>query len=69
MKLKTLSLATFNLLNLNEPGLPLYSDRDGWTATEYEKKIAWTAHLIALFKADVFGFQELWHKTSLRTIP
>lgn len=65
MKLKTLSLATFNLFNLNEPGLPIYSNHEGWTAEEYAKKIAWTAHLIALFKADVFGFQELWHKASL----
>ena len=27
MNLKELSIATFNLYNLNEPGLPLYTDK------------------------------------------
>jgi len=65
MKLKQLSIATFNLYNLNEPGVALYTDRDGWSPAEYELKIAWTARQLKILKSDVFGFQELWHASSL----
>lgn len=65
MDLRTLSIATFNLYNLNEPGCPVYSDRDGWSQVEYDLKIAWTARQLAVLKSDVFGFQELWHAASL----
>lgn len=64
MNLKTLSIATFNLFNLNLPGLPMYG-QPGWTADQYALKIRWTAHHIQLLKADVFGFQELWHPQAL----
>lgn len=67
MKLKELSIATFNLYNLNEPGLPLYTDRDGWTVEQHALKIAWTARQLTVLRSDVFGFQELWHAQSLRT--
>lgn len=66
MKLKQLSIATFNLYNLNEPGLPVYTDTDGWSQAEYDLKIRWTAWHIQLHRPDVFGFQELWHADSLR---
>lgn len=66
MNLKSLSIATFNLLNLNEPGLPVYSDRDGWSAEQYELKIGWTERMFRLLKADVIGFQELWHEKSIQ---
>jgi endonuclease/exonuclease/phosphatase family metal-dependent hydrolase len=66
MNLKQLSIATFNLYNLNEPGLPVYTDTDGWSDEEYKLKIAWTAHQIGLMRPDVFGFQELWHSDALR---
>ena len=65
MNLKELSLATFNLYNLNEPGRALYSDRNGWTQEEYERKIAWTVRQLGMLKSDIFGFQELWHAASL----
>lgn len=66
MKLRELSIATFNLYNLNEPGKPLYTDRDGWSEEAHARKIAWTAHQLTVLKADVFGFQELWHAESMR---
>lgn len=66
-----ISFTTFNLFNLNEPGRPLYSDRDGWDAETYARKIAWTAaklrELLELLAA-VFGFQELWHAASLDAV-
>ncbi|MGB7336077.1 MAG: endonuclease/exonuclease/phosphatase family protein [Salaquimonas sp.] len=65
MKLKTVSFTTFNLLNLNEPNLPIYTN-DGWSEAVYNKKIAWTAECLKTMKADVFGFQELWHNKSLK---
>ncbi len=65
MNLGKLSIATFNLYNLNEPGRALYTDRTGWTDSQFALKIAWTAHQIQLHKPDVFGFQELWHAGAL----
>jgi endonuclease/exonuclease/phosphatase family metal-dependent hydrolase len=65
MKRPTLSIATFNLYNLNQPGLPLYRDSDGWSVQEHERKIEWTARILGFLKSDVFAFQELWHRDSL----
>jgi endonuclease/exonuclease/phosphatase family metal-dependent hydrolase len=62
---KTVSFTTFNLFNLNEPGLPIYSDADGWTQAEYDLKIAWTARMLREMQADVIGFQEVWHAASI----
>lgn len=66
MNLKELSIATFNLYNLNEPGRALYTDRDGWSEGEYARKIAWVVRQLTVLKSDVVGFQELWHAASLK---
>lgn len=60
-----LTIATMNLYNLNRPGLPVYTDRDGWSAAEYAAKLDWTARMIREFEADLWGFQELWHAGAL----
>lgn len=65
MKLRELSMASFNLYNLNEPGLPIYTDKDGWTEAEHALKIEWTARVLRLVRADLIGLQELWHAASL----
>jgi predicted extracellular nuclease len=65
MNLRQLSIGSFNLYNLNEPGLPIYTDRDGWTQAEYDLKIHWAARQLRMLEADVFGFQELWHAASV----
>lgn len=65
MNLDRLSIASFNLFNLNEAGLPVYTDANGWSEDEYRKKIDWTARNIRSLHPDVLGFQELWHATSL----
>ena len=65
MKLKRLSIGTFNLYNLNEPGLPIYTDTGGWSQAEYDRKIDWTSRLVRLLQPDIFGFQELWHCKSM----
>lgn len=68
MNLRQLSIASFNLYNLNEPGLPIYTDRDGWSQAEYDSKIAWTAAQLQRLPSDIYGFQELWHGTSLTNV-
>lgn len=60
-----LTFTTFNLLNLNEPGLPIYSDADGLGPELYARKIDWTGRMLRTAEADVFGFQELWHADAL----
>lgn len=63
-----ISFATFNLYNLNEPGLPIYDDKDGWTAEQYAAKVRWAGNMLGCVAADVIGFQELWHAASLQAI-
>lgn len=63
-----LAFTSFNLLNLNEPGLAMYRDADGWDAETHARKIAWTARLLREMQADIFGFQELWHAESLDAV-
>lgn len=65
MKLGVLKIATFNLLNMNQAGLPVYSDTNGWTVDEYNRKIQWMARQLTELNSDLFGFQELWHAQSL----
>jgi endonuclease/exonuclease/phosphatase family metal-dependent hydrolase len=68
MKLKRLSIGTFNLYNLNEPGLPIYTDTSGWSQAEYDRKIDWTSRMIRQLHPDIFGFQELWYSASLTRV-
>lgn len=67
MNLNKMSIATFNLLNLNLPDKPLYG-QDGWTQQQYKAKIAWSASEIKRLAPDVVGFQELWHKQCLADV-
>ncbi|MGF1524750.1 MAG: endonuclease/exonuclease/phosphatase family protein [Leptolyngbyaceae cyanobacterium] len=62
------AIATFNLYNLNRPGLPIYSDADGWDAFAYAQKIDWARSIILRNPADVWGFQELWHREALEEV-
>nr|NJM04897.1 hypothetical protein [Desulfobacula sp.] len=61
--MKKFSVATFNLLNLNEPGLPIYKDTKGWSQTQYNRKIAWTARQIDLLNADVLASRSCGTRT------
>ncbi len=63
---ETVSFTNFNLYNLNnEPGLPMYRNKNSWTAKAVVRKVAWTAAMLRRAQADVFGFQELWHRETL----
>ena len=58
-------IASFNVFNLNEPGLPMYRNREGWSEAAYQAKLDWGAQLLQRLQADVVGVQELWHRRSL----
>ncbi len=60
-----LSFASCNLYNLNLANLPMYRDKKGWSKDQYLKKIEWLAHNLRYLRADVWGFQELWHRQAL----
>jgi len=64
----TLSFGTFNLYNLNEPGLAMYGNQSGWAQAQYDNKIAWAAGILKTMAADVWGVQELWHRQSLHNV-
>jgi len=63
-----LSLASFNLLNLNLPGRRMYRDPDGWSQDEYDRKVLWTASVLKTLRPRVWGFQELWHEDALEEV-
>jgi endonuclease/exonuclease/phosphatase family metal-dependent hydrolase len=65
---RTVSFTSFNLYNLNEPGLPMYRNTAGWTADIVDRKVAWSAAMLKRARADVFGFQELWHRDTLARV-
>ncbi|MBN2056522.1 endonuclease/exonuclease/phosphatase family protein [bacterium] len=56
---RELSFATFNLYNLQLPGVPMYQGNT-YTQEEYDRKLSWTAIMLQVLDADVIGFQELW---------
>ena len=60
-----ISLATFNLKNLQLPGRPMHPGGRPWQPEEYGKKIAWTAAMLKRIDADGIGFQEAWSAEAL----
>ena len=66
MARRDVSFASFNLLNLQLPGRPVYTDPDGWTEAVYDRKIDHTARTLLRLDADVFGFQEMWAPEALQ---
>lgn len=66
--MKKISFATFNLLNLQLPNKPIYDNKDGWSQEQYDKKIKWSSNVIKVLDTDVWGFQELWAKDSIKEV-
>lgn len=64
---RDISIANFNLYNLNLPDQPIYSAK-GWTQDQYAAKIAFSARMLAEIDADIIGFQELWDPDALAEI-
>ena len=62
-----LSLATFNLYNLQLPETPWRRGKT-YTPAEYRSKVDWSADILRRLDADVIAFQELWSPQCLRDI-
>lgn len=60
---KNISFATFNLYNLQLPGVEWY--KSSYSQAQYNAKISWSSKMLALLDADVIAFQELWSKQCL----
>lgn len=65
---RDVTFATFNLLNLQLAGAPMYAGGRTYTPAEYAAKVAWSAAMIRKLDADVIAFQELWSPQCLRDI-
>ncbi len=63
-----LRIATLNLQNLQLPHEAMYPGCKSYTSTEYDKKLAWLADVLARLDADVIGLQELWSPRALRQL-
>lgn len=65
MAARDISFGSFNLYNLQSPGVAMYSG-SRWTEEQYEAKIFYTGAVLKRIAADVVGFQELWAGEALR---
>ncbi len=65
---RTVSFSSFNLYNLNEPGLPMYRNQSGWSPELVQRKVEWSATMLRRARADVVGLQELWHRDTLERV-
>jgi endonuclease/exonuclease/phosphatase family metal-dependent hydrolase len=63
--IKTLKVGTFNLLNLVNPNEKYYGNR-AYSEADFNKKIAWQGAQLDKMKADIVGFQEVFHGQALR---
>lgn len=61
----TIRVATFNVRNLVRPGVP-YRSEPGSSDVAHREKVVWIADRLRETGADIVGFQEVWHQTSLR---
>lgn len=64
--MSTLTVATFNLLNLASPGERFYENQDPYTAEEYAAKLQWIGQQLDRLRADVVMFQEVFHLQALK---
>lgn len=68
MDLDRVSFATFNLYNLQLPGLPMNPGQRPWTEREYARKLRWTGERLRDHRPDVVGLQELWHADAMAQV-
>ncbi|MEQ8652446.1 MAG: hypothetical protein RIC87_08285 [Kiloniellales bacterium] len=61
---KDISFATFNLYNLQLPGL--HWRQAPYSEEDYAEKISWTAGQLTSLHSDVIAFQELWSAQCLK---
>jgi len=62
----TLSVATFNMLNLSRPQRLFYANQPPYTHIEYQHKVSWIGQQLARLNADIVAAQEIWDESGLR---
>ncbi|MBS1156757.1 MAG: endonuclease [Proteobacteria bacterium] len=62
----TLSVATFNMLNLALPERSFYANQTPYTSQEYRRKIDWLGLQLARLNADLIAVQEVWDEAALQ---
>lgn len=60
-----LSIATFNVRNLQGAGAARYRNSTPYSEAFYSKKVRWTGEMIRQLGADIVGFQEVWSSNAL----
>lgn len=68
MSLQRFSVATFNLFNLQLPGLAMNPGQKVWTPAEFNRKVSWIGGQLAALDADIVGLQELWHADAMAQV-
>ncbi len=66
MNLDRFTVATFNLYNLQLPGLAMNPRQQPWTKAEYGRKLTWIGNQLRELDADIVGLQELWHADAIK---
>lgn len=64
---KTLKVGTFNAFNLVNPNVYYYGRRI-YSQSDFDKKVAWQSQQLDKMKADIVGFQEIFHGKALREV-
>ncbi|MCS6813183.1 MAG: endonuclease/exonuclease/phosphatase family protein [Cyanobacteria bacterium] len=64
---KSFRVGTFNVFNLTLPGVACYGDI-AYTPDIYDKKRRWIADQLIRMKADIVGFQEVFHEQALKEV-
>lgn len=67
MTISHFHIGTFNTLNLVLPNVTFYGD-EKYTPAQYTAKKAWMRHQLEQMKADIIGFQEVFHEAALREV-
>ncbi len=62
---KIVKIGTFNLFNLVLPNKTYYGNRD-YSLNQYNRKIEWIAGQLQKMRAQIVGFQEVFHVEALK---
>lgn len=65
--MKKIKVGTFNAYNLVLPNTTYYGWKN-YNSEDYSKKISWMCGQLDTMKADIIGFQEIFHRTALQEV-
>lgn len=65
MNRRTIRVGTFNLCNLALPNA-VYYNRERYSPEDYAKKLRWIGGQLDQMRADLVGFQEVFHQEALQ---